>query len=45
MEPHRRSSNQRRRFSADFKREQLARVERKALTIPELSREVQSISR
>lgn len=40
METHRRGSDGRRRFSADFKREQLARVERQELTIPELSREV-----
>lgn len=41
METHRRGSDGRRRFSADFNREQLARVGRGELTIPELSREVQ----
>jgi transposase len=40
METHRRGSDGRRRFSAEFKREQMARVGRNELTIAELSREL-----
>jgi transposase len=40
MEKHRRGSDGRRRFSAEFKREQMARVGRKEVTIAELSREL-----
>jgi transposase-like protein len=40
METHRRGSDGRRIFSADFKREQIARVLRKELTAAELSREL-----
>lgn len=41
MAPQQRGSDGRRRFSAEFKREQLARIERGEITIAELSREVQ----
>jgi len=41
MAPQKRGSDGRRRFSAEFKREQLARIERGEITIAELSREVQ----
>ena len=40
METPRRGTDGRRRFSAEFKREQLARVQRQELTIAELSREL-----
>jgi transposase len=40
MQKHRRGSDGRRRFSAEFKREQMARVGRKELTLAELSREL-----
>src|SRR5258708_34505234 len=40
METHRRGSDGRRLFNAEFKREQLARVQRKELTVAELSREL-----
>ncbi len=40
METHRRASDGRRIFSAEFKREQIARVLRKELTVAELSREL-----
>lgn len=41
MAPQKRASGGRRRFGAEFKREQLARIERGEITIAELSREVQ----
>ena len=40
METHRRGSDGRRLFTAEFKREQVARVLRKELTFAELSREL-----
>ena len=40
METHRRGADGRRRFSADFKREQLARIARQEVTFSELSREL-----
>jgi transposase len=40
MEAPRRGSDGRRRFSAEFKREQLGRVDRKEVTFAELSREL-----
>jgi transposase-like protein len=40
METHRRGSDGRRLFNAEFKREQVARVLRKELTFAELSREL-----
>jgi transposase len=40
METHRRGSDGRRIFSAEFKREQIGRVVRKELTVAELSREL-----
>src|SRR5215207_45035 len=40
METHRRGSDGRRIFSAEFKREQIGRVLRKELTVAELSREL-----
>ena len=40
METHRRGSNGRRLFTAEFKREQMARVARGQLTLAELSREL-----
>ena len=40
METHRRGADGRRIFSAEFKREQIARVLRKELTAAELSREL-----
>lgn len=40
METHRRGSDGRRRFSADFKREQLGRLARQEVTFAELSREL-----
>ena len=40
MESPRRGSDGRRRFSAEFKREQLGRVDRKEVTFAELSREL-----
>ena len=40
METHRRGSDGRRRFSADFKREQLGRPDRQEATFAELSREL-----
>lgn len=40
METHRRGSDGRRFFSPEFKREQIARVERQELTIAELAREL-----
>ena len=44
METHRRGSDGRRYFTADFKQEQIARVAKQELTISELAREL-SISR
>lgn len=40
MEMHRRGSDGRRRFSADFKREQVARLARQEVTFAELGREL-----
>lgn len=40
METHRRGADGRRRFSADFKRDQLARITREEVTFAELSREL-----
>lgn len=40
METHRRGADGRRRFSADFKREQLARITLQEATFAELSREL-----
>lgn len=40
METHRRGADGRRRFSADFKREQVARLGRQEVTFAELSREL-----
>jgi transposase len=40
METHRRGSDGRRLFTAQFKQEQIARVSRGELTVPELSREL-----
>jgi transposase-like protein len=40
METHRRGSDGRRRFTPEFKREQVARVQRGEVTMAELSREL-----
>ena len=40
MEKHRRATDGRRLFTAEFKREQLARVERQELTLAELARDL-----
>jgi len=40
MEKHRRAADGRRLFTAEFKREQLARVERQELTLAELARDL-----
>ena len=40
MEKHRRAADGRRRFSAEFMREQIARVARQEVTLAELSREL-----
>jgi len=40
MEKHRRATDGRRLFTAEFKREQLARVERQELTLAELERDL-----
>lgn len=40
METHRRAADGRRMFTAQFKQDQLARLDRQELTIPELAREL-----
>lgn len=40
METHARASDGRRRFTAEFKREQMSRVSRGEVTLAELSREI-----
>ena len=40
MEKHRRATDGRRLFTAEFKREQLARVERQEITLAELARDL-----
>ena len=40
MEKHRRATDGRRLFTAEFKREQLARVERQEVTLAELARDL-----
>jgi transposase len=40
METHRRGSDGRRFFSSEFKREQIARIDREELTLSELAREL-----